>query len=183
MQCEGVQYNVDPIIMNARSKISLELGKRYMMANGKITNPMRIHVGSYFDGTIKANDANGNQYWNADGTVYMPSVFEIKNHTIISEYHEKKTLGSKLKKIYEQQSFAKHILNDLERTITQMILDGQNHPIEYTDPKIVRFLNYDLAHSYHKKAFLQWQEEQEIVVLFLSDSRNTNYVKVTVSHR
>lgn len=65
---------------------TLEAGKNYVMVNGEETGPLiRLTSGRYKSPIVKAigpsGASMGNQVWNADGTVYLPSYAEI-DHTI-----------------------------------------------------------------------------------------------------
>ena len=64
----------------------LEVGKNYVMANGEETGPLiRLTTGRYKSPIVKAigpsGGSGGNQVWNADGSVYLPSQME-KDHAI-----------------------------------------------------------------------------------------------------
>ena len=65
---------------------TLEAGKNYVMANGEETGPLiRLTTGRYKSPIVKdigpSGGSVGNQVWNADGTVYLPSSLE-KDHAI-----------------------------------------------------------------------------------------------------
>lgn len=65
---------------------TLEAGKNYVMVNGEETGPLiRLTTGRFKSPIVKAIGPSGafvgNQVWNADGTVYLPSSME-KDHAI-----------------------------------------------------------------------------------------------------
>lgn len=68
---------------------TLEAGKNYVMANGEETGPLGVLASGRFRSPhVKAIAPSGtrsvgcNQVWNADGSVYLPTAEEIKQHTI-----------------------------------------------------------------------------------------------------
>lgn len=69
--------------------LKLEEGKNYVMANGEETGPLGVATSGRFRsphvkaiGPSGTRLTGGNQVWNADGSVYLPTPEEIKQHTI-----------------------------------------------------------------------------------------------------
>ena len=68
----------------------LEAGKNYVMVTGEETGPLiPLPYGRFKSPIVKAIGSSGasvgNQVWNADGTVYLPSQME-KDHAILLDF-------------------------------------------------------------------------------------------------